>query len=212
MGWAHLLPAGTALRLNRAMQGLLALTFVWSLVLGHPTVAFNAAMSLGVTFLPAWLERDVGIPMAPGVVLWITASVFLHAMGTVYGYRGISWYDDLVHVFMTAVVVGIGYAVVRAVDEHDDDVYLPPRFLFVFILLFTMAAGVLWEIFEFGLTVLSAVLELDAPLVQYGIDDTVTDLLWDSLGGLLVAAWGHVHFHGLAVTLEERFGSREGGG
>jgi hypothetical protein len=52
-----------------------------------------------------------------------------------------------------------------------------------------MAFGVFWEIVEFTLGLASQLLGGEAVLAQYGLDDTVTDLLFNQVGGIVVAGW-----------------------
>jgi len=42
------------------------------------------------------------------------------------------------------------------------------------------------------------------PLAQHGLDDTVRDTMFNSLGALLVAAFGQAHLTDVAETLRER--------
>jgi hypothetical protein len=80
----------------------------------------------------------------------------------------------------------------------------------VFILLFVLAFGVFWEVVEFGLTVAADRLGTGSLLVQYGLEDTMLDLLFDTLGGLVVAAWGTAHLTDVVGALSERLGAEEG--
>ncbi|WP_251342911.1 hypothetical protein [Haloplanus halophilus] len=199
-------------QLSRAMQAtLVGLVFV-GLYDGNAGIVVNAAIGLGVTHLPAVLERDYHLPMDPALTLWITAAVFLHALGTaglpgstVNLYRSVPWWDHLTHTLSSSVVAAAGYATARAVELHSDDVSLPDRFMFVFILLFVLAFGVFWEVIEFGVTVVAELTGTRSVLVQYGLEDTMLDLLFDTLGGVVVAVWGTAHLTDLAGAISERF-------
>ncbi len=68
-----------------------------------------------------------------------------------------------------------------------------------------MAAGVIWEIFEFALTLLIPRLGIETPLIQYGLADTMSDLLYDMVGGLVVAVGGHIYFQPFAQSLLQKF-------
>ncbi|NIS31206.1 MAG: hypothetical protein GWN07_12815, partial [Actinobacteria bacterium] len=87
------------------------------------------------------------------------------------------WWDHLTHALSSSVVAGVGYATARAFDQHSDQIHLPPRFMFVFILAFVVAFGVLWEVVEFGLGGASAMLGSGTVLTQYGLGDTMLDLV-----------------------------------
>ncbi|WP_267639980.1 hypothetical protein [Haloarchaeobius amylolyticus] len=201
--------------LSRAMEiGLVGLFFV-GLYEPSPGVVVNAGIGLLVLQLPALLERDYGIPMDAGLTLWITSAVFLHALGTA-GLPGMSknlyvatsWWDHMTHALSSSVVAGAGYATVRALDEHRDDIYLPPRFTFVFILSFVIAFGVVWEVVEFALGLLANVYEGKAFLTQFGVDDTMRDLLFNTLGGLVVAVWGQAYLSDVVGAIRHRLEQR----
>lgn len=81
----------------------------------------------------------------------------------------------------------VAYATVRAVDVHSDAIYLPPRFLAVFVLLFTLALGVGWEVLEFDARTLGEAYGYGPLLYQYGRADTVVELVFDGLGAVVVA-------------------------
>jgi hypothetical protein len=180
-------------------------------------VVVNTAVALGVTQLPPLLERDVGIPMDAGLTLWITTAVFLHALGTVglpgspaTLYASVWWYDHLTHALSASIVAAAGYATARAVDEHSESVSLPPEFTFVFVLVFVVAFGVFWEVIEFALGELAAVAGVRI-LTQYGLEDTMFDLLFDLAGGVVVATWGTAHLTGVVDGIVARFDRRRAG-
>jgi hypothetical protein len=176
-------------------------------------VVVNTAVALAVTQLVPILERDYGIPMDPALTLWITGAVFLHAVGVVGVpgsptnlYQDLPWWDHLTHALSASVVAAAGYATARAFDLHSPEVRIPPRFMFAFILLVTLAFGVLWEVIEFGLAELAAVVGGEPVLTQYGLADTLLDLVFDTVGAVLVAVWGTAHLTGVAGAIAGQFG------
>ncbi len=180
-------------------------------------IVVNAGVALAIVQLPAVLERDYQIPMDPAVTLWITAAAFLHALGTVgipgsgaTFYRTVGWWDHLTHALSASVVAAVGYATVRAIDRHSAAVSLPPRFAFVFVISFTLAFGVLWEVLEFGLGFLGTVTGASV-LTQYGLEDTMLDLLFDLGGGVVAGVWGTAHLSNVTGALVERLENRQGG-
>ncbi|WP_144903419.1 hypothetical protein [Halobellus captivus] len=180
----------------RGMQIFLAVMLLAGLALRSGGVVVNASIGLLVTFLPGILERDLGIPMDAGLALWISAAVFLHALGTIAWpgigkpYANVWWWDHLTHALSASIVAGVGYATTRAVDIHSDAVSFPPRFHFVFILLFVLAFGVLWEVIEFGISLLAGYTGTPGVLTQYGLSDSMLDLVFNTIGAILVAVYG----------------------
>nr|WP_136590228.1 hypothetical protein [Salinigranum halophilum] len=198
----------TQRRLTRAMQVVLVGLVFIGLDRGNVGIIANSAIALGVTYLPATLERDYRIPMDARLTLWITTAVFLHALGTVglpgsqlSFYQSVWWWDHLTHALSSSVVAAAGYATVRAIDLHSEQVTLPPRFIFVFILMFVVAFGVLWEVLEFAVGGLGSLFGGATILTQYGLEDTLLDLVFDIIGGLVVAVWGSAYLSDVVGAL-----------
>lgn len=172
---------------------LLQLALLGVLTLGalerDPGVIVNAVGALAVTEVPALVERNYRITLSPGLVAWLAAAALFHAVGTLGPYATVWWWDDVAHVLSAAVVAGVGYAAARTLDVRDECLRLPPTFLFAYVLLFVVTAGVVWELLEFSLAVLATLADLPVPLTQYGLDDTVTDLAFDAVGAVVVAVW-----------------------
>lgn len=198
------LSATTQRRLTRSMQGVLGAVLLYGLVTAHLPTVVNAAVALALTFAPAMLERDLELSMDPGLVLWITAAVFLHSLGSAALYDAVSHWDHLTHALSASVVAATGYAFFRAVDLHTDDVYIPRRFMFALILLFVLAAGVAWELLEFAIDRFAIAAGIPAVLAQHGLDDTILDLVFNAAGAVVVATWGTVYLTDVSEALSDR--------
>ena len=204
---------------TRLMEfGLVGLLFI-GLERGNTGIIVNAGVALLVAQLPPILERDYNLPMDAGLTLWITGAVFFHALGTVglpgselSFYRSLWWWDHLTHALSSSVVAGVGYATARAFDQHSEQIHLPPRFMFVFILAFVVAFGVLWEVIEFALGGAAAMLGSGTVLTQYGLGDTMLDLVFNTVGGVIVAVWGTAYLTDVSGAIQERIQRRADGG
>lgn len=181
---------------------------------GSVGIIVNTAASLVVVQLPAFLERDYDLAMNPQLVLWITAAAFLHGIGIVgipgvtrSFYTNIWWWDHLTHSLSASVVAAAGYATVRAVDLHSDEVEIPGRYVGVVLLIFVLAFGVLWELLEFAIGVTADLLDTKGILTQYGIEDTLKDLTFNTMGGIIVAVWGGIYLSDLSTAISEKLGT-----
>lgn len=201
-------------QISRVLQlSLVGFLFVglYELDLG---IVVNAAVGLAITFLPAVLQRDYQIPMDAGLTLWVTTAVFLHAFGTVglpgmeaSFYQSVWWWDHLTHGLSASLVGGAGYATARALDEHVEDIYLPPAFTFAFILTIVLAFGVGWEVLEFAINRIAALIGAPPALTQYGVGDTMLDLVFNSAGAVIVAVWGTAHLVDVSEAIRQRLES-----
>ena len=196
-------------RITRVVQAVLVAVVGYGLVAGQSKAIVNGGIALAVTVMPALLERNYEIPLDPWLAAWLTVAVFLHTLGSAGLYGMIHWWDHVTHAMSASLVAGTGYIAARAIDLHNDDIYIPTRFAFVYILVVVLAFGVVWELFEFGLDVASAETGLAMPLAQHGLDDTVRDLMFNSLGALLVAAFGQAHLTNVADRVRTGLIARE---
>jgi len=199
----------TQRRLTRGMQLVLLGIVAYGLLVRQPKAIVNGGLGLAVTALPAVLERNYRIPIDPWLGLWITLAVFLHTLGSAGLYGYIHWWDHVTHAMSASLIAAVGYTVARAVDLHSDDVHIPRRFMFVYIFVVVLAFAVVWELFEFALDLLSAATGWTMPLAQHGLDDTVRDLMFNSLGAAIVAVFGQTKLSGFAETLREHLAASE---
>lgn len=200
------LPEWTKRLVTRLLQAVLVGVCLVGLATFQLGMAANGAFGLGLTLLPAAIRREYGYSMNPGLVLWITAAVWLHSVGSLGPYSWFSWYDNVTHTVSATVMAGLGYATFRGFERHSDELDLPPQFRAVFIVVFVLAVSVVWELVEFASGTVPALLGVDAPLVVYGVDDIVSDMVFNTLGAVLVAIGGTGYFRNLAGALGRRLG------
>lgn len=182
----------------RLIQGFIAALVAVGLFRGDLVLAVNGIIGLGTAALPAALERAWDIRFRPEFVLWIAITVLLHTLGMTGPYETIWWWDHLTHTLSGALLASVGYAIARALDDHAPGIYLPRNFLVLYVILFTMAAGVLWEVLEFVGRHVALSIGQQPLLVQYGLQDTVLDLCFDGMGAIVVGLLGQ-HWAGTEV-------------
>ncbi|MDX1744866.1 MAG: hypothetical protein R3324_02915 [Halobacteriales archaeon] len=192
-------------RLTRAMQVVLLVLVGYGIVAGQPKSIVNGGVALLITFLPAVMERNYNLPLDPWLGLWITTAVFLHTLGSAGLYGYLYWWDNLTHAMSASLIAAVGYTTARAIDLHHDEIHVPRRFFFVYLFVVVLSFGVIWELFEFALDIIAADTGLTMPLAQHGLDDTVRDTMFNSLGALIVAVFGQVHLSDFAETVQTRF-------
>ncbi|PCR90396.1 hypothetical protein [Natrinema ejinorense] len=170
---------------RRLVRGL-QLVLISLLGYGGATFQFGitgtAGFALGITLLPAWLRREYGYSMDAGLVFWITTAVILHTMGSLWLYKEYQWYDEIAHIVSASVIAGLGYAAFRTFELHSDELNVLSTFRSVSIVIFVLAIGVFWEVLEFALG--------GVVVTVYGIDDVVTDFVFNAVGAVIVAIWG----------------------
>ncbi|WP_226041346.1 hypothetical protein [Natrinema sp. DC36] len=188
--------------LVRAQQLLLLGLVGYGVITGWFSITVTACLALGITLLPAVLRREYGYTMDAGLVLWITLAVVLHTIGSLGLYELFQWYDEITHTVSAVVIAGLGYASFRAFELHSDEIDVPPKFRSVFIVVFVLAIGVFWEVLEFAFGGLVTV---------YGIDDIVTDFVFNAVGAVIMAVWGTGYVSELVGFFRSRLRSNSEG-
>jgi hypothetical protein len=171
----------------------------------------DGALLLGGAGLIAWLVRPVLLPRVYDLAL-VTA-LTLQAWGEALGlYDSISWFDNVVHFTMPFFGAPTLYIVLARLDVVPDprDDTTGRHYAGMAIIAFSLgvALGGLWEIVEWSSdNTVGSSLQIDN-------DDTVGDLVADSLGALCGAAllvcwarwgWGSVR----RIPGESRFEAPE---
>jgi flagellar biosynthesis protein FliQ len=182
----------------RVMQLGLVGTVLYGLLTVDLALTVNGFLSLLVTLTPEFVKWRYGHTMDASLGLWIGTAAFLHSIGALGPYKNVPGYDIITHTLTATLVAGLAYAIVQALDQSSDAVEFPPSFRFLFIVIFVLAFGVIWEIAEFAAGGVGTLIGGQEVLTQYGMRDTVLDLVFDGLGSVVVALWGTGYFDGVA--------------
>jgi len=194
--------AATVLRAGtRTIQLLLVGLGVYTLLVGDVGRFANVGVMLGLSLVPDALRYRYALRPQPLVGFLVAAAPFLHAVGALGPYRTVPAFDQVAHALSATLVAGFGYVLVRVVETESDAVQIPPTLRFAFVLIFATSFGLAWEILEFGTGLLASVTGGDPLLAQYGLSDVALDLLFNSLGALVVALWGTQYFDSLRRPL-----------
>ena len=192
-------------RLHRGMQATILTILLVGALERNVSVVVNAVFALGVTVLPGLLASDFDVHLGSGLSLFITFAVLLHSLGMVGLYDRLWWWDHLTHVLSASIVASVGYATIRALDDYSDAVSFPGEFLAVFVFLFTVAFGVLWELLEQVGRELALAGGFEPVLIVYGLEDTMWDLVFDMVGAVVGAAYAANNLEVTAATLRRYF-------
>ncbi|MEW5748268.1 MAG: hypothetical protein AB1793_05725 [Candidatus Thermoplasmatota archaeon] len=171
--------------MSRGMQAGMLGVVVGGLVTDNLTWIPAAVASLAISEVPSLLRRDLSIVLPVELNLWIVLALFLHVVGGVSGfYDSLPGWDHLTHAMSSSLVAALAFVAVVALDKYVESIYLPSGFLALFILIFTMAMGVSWELMEYSFD------SVAGTYMQYSLSDTMLDLLFDCFAGFVVASYG----------------------
>lgn len=169
------------------IQALILLAVASSITAGEYFLAFSAGIAFLLTIAPSLMTRNLRLCLPWEVNLFIAISLYLHVMGHTAGYYVTlaPYYDKLTHLVSSATVALLAFFL-AVLAEHRGDLRLTRTAIIIFILVSTLAAGAIWEIYEF---VADQVFGTD---LQHGNADTMMDLIVDLIGAAIAALFAAI--------------------
>ena len=167
-----------------ALQFTILAIGVALIILGDTTWLAACIASFLITMLPTILKRSARVVLPVWMVLWIVVSLFLHTAGGALDlYDKVLYWDHITHAASASLIAALGFVVAITVDLYAKSIFFPRPFVSLFVLMFGMAMGVLWEIMEFAED------QILGTRLQYGPspDDTLLDLFFDGVASFIVA-------------------------
>lgn len=153
-----------------------------------------------VMFIPSFIERkfSVNIPDIMEIMyfIFLFCAIYLGEVRDFY-YRVPSW-DLILHMFSGAMLGALGFVLVSFFNDSEKvNMQLSPIFVTLFAFCFALAAGTIWEIYEFladGLlgTNMQKFITADREMLvgRDALADTMEDLIIDALSSLAVCIVG----------------------
>ncbi|WP_214817613.1 hypothetical protein [Exiguobacterium sp. s131] len=143
-------------------------------------------------FIEKTFKTELDGKMKVAYILFLFASQYL---GSIVGLYGNGWWDTFLHLLSGIFLAFLGFDFFSRLDD-DIRTEIPKRFLFVYIVVFSVAGAAFWEMYEFTSDVV-----LNTTMQGNGNDDTMVDIIAGSLGGILAAFF--------VVTLHQREKSKQ---
>ncbi len=123
-------------------------------------------------------------------VAFVFSTLFL---GEIRGfYIRLWWWDIALHTSSGLLLGVLGFLLVYMLNENANvELSMKPRFVAIFALLFAVALGAFWEIFEFSVDQCFGT-EMQKEMLgdPSGLTDTMWDLIVDTLGALIISLFG----------------------
>jgi hypothetical protein len=189
MRWsAKLLSASIGGVVSWALVGGIAWVVPVSAWHGNYPVTLMASVALAASLTPALLRRTFHIALPWELEFLVVLQLNLHTYWGVWRrfYDLHGYWDDLLHFQGTLIVSFIGFLCVYSLHFSGRARMSGPLFG-LFTVAFGNALGAWWEIVEFT---------VDKTLhknTQYGLDNTMWDLINNFLGSLLAAGFGWLY-------------------
>jgi len=166
----------------------------------YPTILLYYNLSaIFVLFWPNIIKKFSGYAVSGLMLAVYSGFVFAGVLlGTTFNFYILfpPW-DNILH-FFSGIILGIlGFAIFDLSHRHYSREMSPPLAA-LFALCFSMAAGKVWEIYEFILDTLLGTNtqrwadNYGVPFVgQAALADTMWDMIFNTAGAILVVVWGY---------------------
>jgi hypothetical protein len=166
----------------------------------YALILLQCLLGLIVMGLPTILTRKWSLPV-PSIV-YILYYVFLYCaifLGEVMAfYYIIPHWDTILHAFSGAMLGALGFILVDWLNDSPAvRVHLSPLFVSLFAFCFALAAGAVWEIYEFlgdGLFGLNMQKYMSNGVMLVGheaLSDTMKDIIVDALSAAAISIVGY---------------------
>jgi len=167
---------------------------LWALLEWRLELAFVSLGTLAVSVVPVLAAKWADVRVPPGfiaaVVFFVAATLFL---GEVFDFYERFWWWDIAMHASSAVAFGLVGFVLVFIMFQGDRFAAPPIAMAFFAFCFAMTIGALWEVFEFGMDQ-----TFGMNMQKSGLNDTMGDLIVNTLGAVIGAASGFAYLKGQA--------------
>ena len=176
---------------------LLILVIVESIFTKNYMNTFVGALTFIMTFYPSILRKRFRVYLPSTLQIIITLFIFAaQFLGEIHDfYYRFPWWDNMLHCISGSVLGIIGFMFVYFLNKtHIKKTKLSPFFVALFALCFSISIGVFWEIIEFsGDRLFGLNMQKFRMPGEDGLVDTMTDLIVDAIGALIVTTVGYIY-------------------
>ena len=171
------------------LKAIMLLLAAYCIYIGDLIWAFASIICFILAASPSIIKRKLKVNLPLIFDLLLTLALLVHITGSLFEiYDKWGYFSYITHYISSIVVAIFGLILVVLLDRYVESIRMNPYMAVFFSLIFTLAMGALWEIFEFMLD------SIFKTTFQPSLADTMGDLIFDFFGGLCVAAYSLSYF------------------
>ena len=174
---------------SRILEIILFTMGIWSLYKSDWLWAFACFFGFLLAISPIILKRNLKFSVHWLIEFLLVFAISLHIWGGVLKLYSLPFYDKIAHFLASAIVAFFALIVIYILDVFSPRIHMDIITLAFFITIFTIAMGAIWEIAEFAA---DQIFSNGKPLAQISLQNTMWDLIADSIAGILVGIFGAI--------------------
>ena len=175
------------LAISHVLKAIIFLMGVWSAYKHDWQWAFGCFFAFLLAMSPLFIKRSYHISLPWIMELLIVVAFSFHVWGGVLHLYSVVYYDKIAHFSVSAIVAFFALTIIYLLDVYWEGLHMDIFMVGFFISIFTIAMGTIWEIVEFAS---DQIFSHGIPVAQISLQDTMTDLIADSLAGIIVGVTG----------------------
>jgi len=172
--------------ISHVLKAFIVLLGIWSLTKQDYVWAFASFFSFFLALSPLIMDRNFKISLPWGMELLILIPLTMHVWGGVLGLYSVPYYDKVAHFISSAIIAFLALITIYVLDVYWEGLKMDLLMVGFFIVIFTIALGGIWEIGEY----VSDLIIVGGPKAQVSLEDTMMDLIYDTIAGILVGIGG----------------------
>jgi len=193
------------LAISYTLKAIVIITIVFSIIHLNLFHIAGGVVILVFSALPAIIERRLRITLPVEVDLVLTLFIFMHFILGETGdfYNRFAPFDLILH-GLSGIMIGLVGFIIIYFFLYTHRIEADPLLVSIFSISFSVAAGAVWEIFEFFMDQ-----TFGFNMQKSGLKDTMTDLIVDLIGACLVGVGAYRYLRkdesGIIKMLVHRF-------
>jgi len=173
-------------RTSKVLQiGILVLVF-YNLEIQNFWGYSIALISFILSIFPTLYSRVQRIKLSPSFQFWLASALFLYASGESLRFQSLfGWWNPFTHLIAGIMVGTLVFIYLFYLEDVSENLHIPNRMIPIFVLIFILSLGVLWELFEFLID------SFFGTSLQPNLQNTIYDMIFNTIGAffaLLIAS------------------------
>jgi len=167
----------TTIRLSLIFQMSILVLVFGNIIINSSWGFFVTMICFMLSVVPPIYSLFSKVRISASFQFWVSGSLFLYALGESLNFHPtLRLWNPFTHVLAGVIVGSIIITFLFYLNDISFNLYIPPKMIPLFVLIFILSIGVIWELFEFFID------NLFGRNLQPNLQNTVNDLISNTIG------------------------------